>query len=705
MFFVLVFGIGYNNLPALKNFVDKGVTPAVAGITVLYGKLSTEIYKLSRLNLGFVTVPPDQDFLFSVRLASYINERRAGPLLDIAVDSRLPVDKRERALMAISKFETTSDWIQPFLNELPKGGLLGMYDDEAPLLDELIKKIRAEGGVRQALVRAYAEVVFSFMLQLPDLVIRKHAAKWVSDVIAEDALFLLIPRFDREKDPQGQAALEAALYNIRAVSEPDTARELLLPFYKKPTWPSLRLPLAVVLARLGYDGAVDHVNNALKNQKISSDLRILLSLASARTPYSKQLKISEQQQNMLAQRRLRRDEDLRQAMARRQQIIQQERLKQAMIARADMEKKPAARVEVVPTVSAPEMKKTEPVSPQQPLAPKLPVKKEEPAKGTSVAKTAERVPPRPFLPPAGEQIESEPVVEKKLEIKAVPEQVAMLPEEPTLPPPLEEPIPKAKSLMNYVDMVFEIKNKDVTLFQNPGDSPTGVVLPVGAKGKAEFEVLIGEDHWYQLKSKKGSGWANGKFLSLFNLSPMGDLPKVTSQEQPASLESARKESTYFEASVDRAPIFEKSSENAKQIGELAQDVAYLAIRSEKVGVDRWFLLQIRSGENGWVRGLDVRLANVQQPVQLEIPTKPLSLRDKKSVFKAEWVSAGVKGVGVYSRPSIVGKIVQQINPADIYKVIDTSATDGKEWYKIELSGEKEGWVQTMDVNLKKKGWE
>ena len=81
---------------------------------------------------------------------------------------------------ALLKFESAADWIQPFLNELPKGGLLGLYDEDSPQLDELIKKIRAEGGVRQPLVRAYAEVVFSFMLQVPDVLIRRHACRWLS---------------------------------------------------------------------------------------------------------------------------------------------------------------------------------------------------------------------------------------------------------------------------------------------------------------------------------------------------------------------------------------------------------------------------------------------------------------------------------------------------------------------------------------------
>ena len=59
---------------------------------------------------------------------------------------------------------------------------------------------------------------------------------------------------------------------------------------------------------------------------------------------------------------------------------------------------------------------------------------------------------------------------------------------------------------------------DVPLYANAGaDGPTGVVLPVGTKGKATFEALVGEEKWYQVKSKRGSGWANGALLSMYSL--------------------------------------------------------------------------------------------------------------------------------------------------------------------------------------------
>ena len=138
-------------------------------------------------------------------------------------------------MLALLKFDNTADWIQPFLNELPKGGLLGMYDPKTPTLNQLIQQIHVEGGVRQPLVRAYAEVVFSFMLQHPDLVIRLHANQWVSDVVAEDALFLLIPRFAKERDAERPASDRiGALFDPRRFRAA-TARELIIPFYRNPS--------------------------------------------------------------------------------------------------------------------------------------------------------------------------------------------------------------------------------------------------------------------------------------------------------------------------------------------------------------------------------------------------------------------------------------------------------------------------------------
>jgi hypothetical protein len=177
---VLLFFGAYQTVPVVHRGVDAVVDPAVAGLTVAYSHFSTFLHRITGVNLGFVEEEPDQEFLFAVRLATYINERQAKPLVEMATDQRLSNEKRERALRALLKFQSTADWVQPFLNELPKGGMLGLYEKNTPVLDELMKKVRAEGGLRQPLVRAYAEVVFSFMLQVPDAVIRSHALRWVT---------------------------------------------------------------------------------------------------------------------------------------------------------------------------------------------------------------------------------------------------------------------------------------------------------------------------------------------------------------------------------------------------------------------------------------------------------------------------------------------------------------------------------------------
>ncbi|MCG3203360.1 MAG: hypothetical protein KCHDKBKB_00016 [Elusimicrobia bacterium] len=701
---VLGFGVSYALLSPLKSVVDKGVIPAVEGITVLYGKISTGIYQVSRIDLGFVNPPPDQDFLFSVRLASYINEKRASPLLDIAGDPRFTEEKRIRALLAMLKFESAADWIQPFLNELPKGGLLGLYDEEAPYIDNLIKKIRAEGGIRQPLIRAYAEVVFAFMLQLPDVVVRRHAANWISDVVAEDAVFLLIPRFEKEKDPAGQLAIEKALFNIRAVSEPSTARTLLIPYYKNPPWPSLRLPVALVLLRLGHEGVASYLQNRLQSEETSKEERTLIRLAQTQPPYPRELKISDVEKKLLAERRKLREDQTRAAIEKRDQILRQELLKKLMLARAKVEEAKKKPVAPQSAVKVPPPSKS--TSPKEVAKPKvdLATSKQAPTKTPSgTTSQTEKIPPKTFPIPGEKETEIAKVDQATTPepIRSVDQQVASIPDD-QLPPP-DKIVPKSRSLMNYVDVIFEVKGQDVTLFQNPGDTPNGNVLPAGTKGKADFEVMIGEDKWYQVKTKKGSGWANGKFLSVFNLSPESITPAVGTKpsDSEGGMDQPRKESTYFEAAIEDVPTFEKPSEKAKIIGRLAEETPYMAIRSEKVGVDRWFLLQIRAGESAWARGFDLRLADVQQPVELTLPKEPLGIRGKKSAFEAEYVKATVKGVGVYSRPSITAKMIEQISPPTVYKILEMEAGAGKEWYRIQLPGNKEGYVQSMDVSLTK----
>ena len=774
---LLFFGI-YKTVPSLSRLVDILVNPAVAGITVAYGNASTLIHKLTGLDLGFVNEEPDQEFLFSVRLATYVNDRRAAPLLELATDTRVSNEKRERALRALLKFQSTADWVQPFLNELPKGGMYGLYDKTTPVLDDLIKKIRAEGGLRQPLVRAYAEVVFSFMLQIPDAIIRQHALHWVSDVLAEDAVFLIVPRIDKETDPEAQAAIEGALLDVRAVSDPETARELLIPFYKKPPWPSLRFPIGVVMARLGYEPALEYLTYVSKNEKLGETEQLAVRVAMARTKFPRELKISEHEEKLNAERDSERRQQLALAMDKRERMVYQERMKRAMLARrSDVGTEAPAQTAAVPEVpaavapaentpttnaepAAPETRERRPavaVAPAEPPVPavepvapaakpvsaraerlaraaaaraekeekaaelareqkehraaaaaqraenvkeaRLPTTTEAPAVAP-VAPQAERAAPKPFSVPG--ELSPE---EKRERAKTV--QVASLPPEDVLPPPLEDSgEKKPRSLMNYVDVVFETKD-DVNVYQNPGEKKSVAgKLPKGTKGKAEFEVMIGEERWYQVKTKKGSGWIESSHLSSFNLSPDNVVPAVAAQPAGAApgddTDGERKEATYFEPTTEDVPVYAKPSESGKVVSKLQMGTVYLAMKSEKVGASRWFLLQLKSGESGWVLGdINLQLANVLQPNQSRGATKPLPGGNHEKWFAAGWVTPGVKGVGVYERQSIGSGMLMTIDPGQVYRVVETSEGSGSEWYRIELSGKQLGWVQTMDVKITK----
>jgi hypothetical protein len=174
-----------------------------------------------------------------------------------------------------------------------------------------------------------------------------------------------------------------------------------------------------------------------------------------------------------------------------------------------------------------------------------------------------------------------------------------------------------KSLMNYVDMVFEVNENGADLYQNPGDgSATNVKLPKSFKGKAGLEMMIGDEHWYQVQTKLGNGWAKGKDLILFDLSPAASVPVLPTEAEISSpSDESRQELTYFEAGSDNVSYYEKPSKKPKKLGTLVPDTAYLAVNSEKLGVDRWFLLQIRSDEKGWVQGFELKLSNVQQPAK------------------------------------------------------------------------------------------
>lgn len=687
---VIVLVLSFLGLYRVSGFVRKGVDavvePAVAGMTVAYGKLSTFLNRTTGFNLGFVSIPPDRDFIFRVQVATYVNERQASPLLDMAVDTRLPAPKREEALRALLRFDSVEDWVQPFLNELPKGGLLSHFDENSPVLDDLMKRIRSEGGVRQALVRAYAEVVFGFLLQVPDAKIRRRSLEWLSDVLAEDAIFLLVPRIALEKDPEIRRQIDQALWNIRAVSDPGRAISQLLPYYKKPPWPSLRVPLAMVMSRLGLEGAPVYLERLVADTHLEGEKKVAVQLAAARRAFPKELVVTEVDRQALAQRRHARQQQYAAAVEKQKRQARQKRVKQTLLAKAQGKSTP-------PVTAAPAVR-------EKPLPPPVPVA-EKPEKAAA--------PPAKPAPPPAKPIPQAPVpvdepVEATLPEEHVEEPVvASLPEEPEPEPvPAFEPPPaKPSSNMRYVDKIFEVKEQEVPLYQSPGDlSPSGEKLPVGSKGKASFEVMIGEQAWYQVKSKNASGWVQGAMVKLYTLSPepASEKAQATAPEKSMRTEK-RRESTYFEPNMANVPVYREPSDRSPSVATLVEGQSYLAIESQKIKSDRWFLLKIKPDLSGWVRGIDVQLADVVETVDesAALPENPLA----SSAFRPDWVVAGVNGVGVYSRPSLASKMIRKISPPEIYAVVDTGEGGGSEWYKIKVGDKQEGWVQTLDVSLTK----
>ena len=258
--------------------------------------------------------------------------------------------------------------------------------------------------------------------------------------------------------------------------------------------------------------------------------------------------------------------------------------------------------------------------------------------------------------------------------------------------------------MNYVDIVFEVK-EDAPVYQNPGEKKFfDSTLPAGTKGKATFEVLIGDERWYQVKTKRGSGWVEARKLSSFNLSPNNVVPATPEAmgQTADSMSGERSESTYFEPTTEDVPVYRVPSEGAKVVGKLQMGTVYLAVESRKVAANRWFLLQLRSDERGWVLGdINLQLANVVQPHQTAPPKEGTGLRPDTPAFTAEWIAAGVKGVGVYERHSMGSAMLTTINPGKIYKVVEKSEGGGSEWYKIQIPKGKPGWVQVMDVKITK----
>ncbi len=327
-----LFCAAYYHAAAVRSRLDVVVTPAVQGLTGGYSSLSTFLNGKTGLDLGLVQPAKDPAFDEAVRLATFVNERSASSLIDIACDKRYSDRKRNNALQMLLKFSSSADWIQPLLNELPKGGMISLYQRETPTLDMLFRLIREEGGVQQPLVRAYAELVFSFMLQAPDGVLRSNTLRWLSDVLPEDALPTIASRIPLEKDEDVRHAIEMALLDVRVVPKPELDAATLFPFYRNPPWENLKVPLAIVLARLGDAGAVSWLKGAQKGSSFSDREREGVALALAGTRYPAHIN-TEANDEWLAKRKNLRHEQAQAAVIKRDRLERQEKIQLDLMAK------------------------------------------------------------------------------------------------------------------------------------------------------------------------------------------------------------------------------------------------------------------------------------------------------------------------------------------------------------------------------------
>ncbi|MCB4757174.1 MAG: hypothetical protein LHV69_09155 [Elusimicrobia bacterium] len=689
-------------LPPYQEFLNRLSRPVVKGIMTVYSHASTFLFQTTGIDLGLVNPPPDSEFMFQVQMATYINERKAGPLLDIAMNTRVSLTHRETAIKSLLKFDYPPDWIQPFINELSKGGLIEL-DQHSPVLNSLFEKIREEGGIRNPLLRAYAEVVFSFMLQSVRDEVRLKSLGWVSDVMAEDAVFLLVPRLSREEAEPLRAEIDQALLDIRAISDSERAKEQLIPFFNRPRWPGLKFPLGIILARLGYDKAIMYVQNLNKTNAFTREQELPLRVALAGTSYPKELKITNKAELLVRNRISTRKLQYALALKKQQEIWREQKLLE--VATAAKEVKPAP---LPPKLAQLMQEKVEAEAPKV-----IPIIKTEEKPAKKPVKTAAAPPPKiaqkpvlatqEVIPEAvPEEVPPQEPVSRSTPRKEI--QVASLPKEtvPETAPPLPAEMPGTK--MKGVDIFFEVKKQDVPLYMNPGnDHPTGEKLAVGSKGKADFEVLIDEERWLQVKSRDKVGWINGALVSAYNLTPdLGGIGKAGSAGAPPSYmdQGRREEATYFEPLGEGVKVFFEAKIKAKPIGVLKEGNIYLALASEKVGPDRWFQLELEDKTKGWVQGVDLRLADIVQAKIKKAAEETAAGPQSKSAFAAEWVVAGVKGVLVYDTPELSSKHLKKISPPIVYKVTESLENEFGEWYRIGLGG-KEGWVQAMDVNLTK----
>jgi len=495
-------------------------------------------------------------------------------------------------------------------------------------------------------------------------------------------------RLDREDDPDTQKIIEESLWNIRAVSNPQKAHEELYPYYRRPHWPEAKIAMAIVMARLGHVGAVRILEKALKQGDLTDEQKIDVRVAMARKPFPRELRITARQEIILASRSRRRANQYAGAL-RKQKLLEQQENRRMILTRAQESQTDQNVSATSLALSKKTKKRTEVASAKQKTRPKPPLE----------TKKKTRLPPS-FRDP----VSAKEPMKKQTQVASLPKQVPALP-----PPPVEKPsVEVPKKTEEEVDIVFQTINQDIPLYQGAGfDQPlTGAILPAGTKGKAKLKKKIKENDWFQVTTKKGDGWAHGEFLKVYDLSPGFMTSDAVAKTPEPSETKFREEFTYFEPSINNAPVFAKTSAKSKTIASLKEGVAYRAIQSEKKGANRWFKLKIDDETEGWVQGIDLQLsAKVRKPKQnfqqSFAKAMPGRMKERMSSFAPEWVVPGVMGVGVYNRASIAGELLQTISPPHIYQVTDMKEGSGKEWYKIKLTKRKSGWVQSLDVNLTK----
>jgi hypothetical protein len=127
------------------------------------------------------------------------------------------------------------------------------------------------------------------------------------------------------------------------------------------------------------------------------------------------------------------------------------------------------------------------------------------------------------------------------------------------------------------------------------------------------------------------------------------------------------------------------------VAKLEEGVAYLGSKTTKLGIERWFYVEVTASIQGWVRGTDLQLASMILPPPDELP---------ESDAMSKMVSPSEDGVPVYNRPTITAKKVRTLTKGESYKVLESDEMTGNEWLKVQFSNKKQGWVQAMFVTIK-----